>query len=525
MQKKQTILVVVSLLVVVLSVTLAYFTAQIIGKGKDVSVTSADLQIIFTDTDGSISGTNIEPGWSTSKTFTITNKSNETYKYNIVIQDLINTFVTEGYLGYKITSNNGGYNMEDYKDVPKSETAKDTVLAYSASIDVGVTQTYTIEYIYANDENVNQNVDQNKVLSGKLFITAGTDEPLTLADKMLRDNPTISERTDFTVVNGEDTTGTIYQTNRTEDNSTVYYYSGATTNNWVKFGKYSTTDSENNLWNASDDMYWRIIRTNEDGSVRLLYSGTSPESTKGYIGSSYYNNSSNSTINVGYMYGTSGSLENNRLNTNSSVVKTYIDTWYQNNLLNDYDKYINKSAIYCNNRSISSSGGTWEEGNQTFPSNIGSPSYKCGADSSNNLLNTASIADKFSASTIGGGNGLLTYPIALMTVDEINFAGGIQGTDNNKLFLSINSLGTNIIGQNWWTMTPSVHVKQSTMYWSVYYTGGINGAIEEKYDAPNGNAFSLAVRPVISIDKCAIVKSGDGSASNPYEIDYDNSNC
>ena len=32
MQKKQTILVVASLLVVVLSVTLAYFTAQIIGK-------------------------------------------------------------------------------------------------------------------------------------------------------------------------------------------------------------------------------------------------------------------------------------------------------------------------------------------------------------------------------------------------------------------------------------------------------------------------------------------------------------
>ena len=49
MQKKQTILVVASLLVVVLSVTLAYFTAQIIGKGKDVSVSSADLKIIFTD--------------------------------------------------------------------------------------------------------------------------------------------------------------------------------------------------------------------------------------------------------------------------------------------------------------------------------------------------------------------------------------------------------------------------------------------------------------------------------------------
>ena len=182
MQKKQTILVVASLLVVVLSVTLAYFTAQIIGKGKSVTINSADLKIVFTDNDGSISGSNIEPGkWNVTKTFTIENKSNETYKYNIVIQDLVNTFVTEGYLQYKITSTNGGYNMEDYKDVPKSETATDTILAYSASIDVGVTQTYTVEFIYANDENVNQNVDQNKILSGKLFITAGTEKP-TLAN-------------------------------------------------------------------------------------------------------------------------------------------------------------------------------------------------------------------------------------------------------------------------------------------------------------------------------------------------------
>ena len=108
MQKKQTILVVASLLVVVLSVTLAYFTAQIIGKGKDVSVSSADLKIIFTDTDGNIEENDITPGWSTTKKFAIKNDSNATYKYKIVIQNLVNTFITEGYLQYKITSDNGG---------------------------------------------------------------------------------------------------------------------------------------------------------------------------------------------------------------------------------------------------------------------------------------------------------------------------------------------------------------------------------------------------------------------------------
>ena len=64
--------------------------------------------------------------------------------------------------------------MTEFKDVPKSETATDTILAYSASIDVGVTQSYTVEFIYKNDESVDQSDDMGKTLSGKLFITEGT---------------------------------------------------------------------------------------------------------------------------------------------------------------------------------------------------------------------------------------------------------------------------------------------------------------------------------------------------------------
>ena len=63
MQRKKLTLVIVSLLVVVISVSLAYFTTQIIGKGKSVDVTSANLQIVFTDSDGALTETDIEPGW------------------------------------------------------------------------------------------------------------------------------------------------------------------------------------------------------------------------------------------------------------------------------------------------------------------------------------------------------------------------------------------------------------------------------------------------------------------------------
>ena len=47
MQRKKLTLVRVSLLVVVLSVSLAYFTIQIIVKGKTVDVSSANLQIVL----------------------------------------------------------------------------------------------------------------------------------------------------------------------------------------------------------------------------------------------------------------------------------------------------------------------------------------------------------------------------------------------------------------------------------------------------------------------------------------------
>ena len=246
MQRKQLTLVIVSLLVVVLSVSLAYFTVQIIGKGKTVDVSSANLQIVFTDSDGALTETDIEPGWQKTKTFTIKNDTKTEYKYNIVIKDLLNTFVTEGYLQYKITSTNNGYNMTEFKDIPKSSAPKDTILAYSVVIPNGVTQRYTIEFKYANDESVDQSDDMGKKLSGTLFITEGTEEP-TLLTQLLADKSTVLTRTDFSTVLTNDNTNTLYTS--TEDSKTVYYFAGNATDNWVKFGKTA----------SNQDLYWSII--------------------------------------------------------------------------------------------------------------------------------------------------------------------------------------------------------------------------------------------------------------------------
>ena len=502
MQRKQLTLVIVSLLVVVLSVSLAYFTTQIIGNGKDVSVTSTNLQIVFTDTDGEIAGADIEPGWQKTKTFTVQNNSKCEYKYNIVIKDLLNTFVTEGYLQYKITSTNGGYNMTEFKDIPKSSIATDTILAYSVVIPNGVTQSYTIEFKYSNDESVDQSDDMGKKLSGTLFITEGTEDPnKTLYNQLLVDKSTKLTRTDFGKVLTNDNTNTLYTS--TEDSKTVYYFAGNATDNWVKFGK-----------NASNqDLYWRIIRTNSDGSIRLLYHGTSTTATDAVINTSTeFNTTYNDPMYVGYMYGTSGSLVNNRKNTNNSTIKGIIDTWYENNLKINYTKYLSTTAVYCNDRSNPAGGYTTEDSNFYYGAYTRlvankTPSYDC-----------ATTEDKFTVDT-STGNGKLTYPIALMTADEVSFAGGLYGTNAPTWYYKNSANGSSTGSTYWWLLSPNGWFGSRAF---VFYVRGSStpGRLNNNY--VNG---TYGVRPAVSLKSCVKTSGGDGSASAPYTIKETDTGC
>ena len=573
MQKKQTILVVASLLVVVLSVTLAYFTAQIIGKGKDVLVTSADLKIVFTDTDGNIEGSNITPGWSNSKTFTVKNESNGTYKYDIIIKDLVNTFKTYKYLEYKITSTDGGYNMTDYSYLPKSSTKEDVALAYQVSIDKGKTHTYTIEIKYANDESVDQSIDMGQSLSGTIYIREFTKPTMKLTDKLMADNPTIGTRTTFTAFT-ETNTGRLYKateqigTNPVKD---VYYFAGDAKNNWVKFGKttessctykgkevfiyndsglknvdtqtecetYSLCNSEylatilvedssmcgnvngtilteKATWNGTStkDIYWRIIRTNADGSIKLLYAGTSPDSDKAYVGASAFNTTTNDPMYVGYKYGTTGSLENNRLNTNDSTIKTYVDNWYKNNLTT-YTKYLSKDAVYCNDRNLAS-GQSYSTTSDFDYASV----ERFGGDTISPTYNCTNMSDAFS---VNNTSAKLDYPIGLMTIDELSYAGGQAFTtlDVPYAWYYTNANGESSYGKaGFWSLSPINWVDDFLTVWNVFGSDnlGYNDSVEPGVLNLGNLGFSIAVRPSVSLSSCNLISRGDGSPENPYII-------
>ena len=493
-RKKELIVILSSLLVIVLSVSVAYFTTKILGTGKEISVESADLKVIFTSGSGTINGTNIEPGWSSGEnTFTVKNESNGTYKYNIIIKDLVNTFVTTGFLQYKITSTDGGYNMTDFADVPKSSTAYNAVIAQGISIAKNTTHTYKVEFKYLNSDTVDQSDDMGKTLSGKIFIQK---YETTLASKLLENNPTISTRSDFSTPFTTNTANTLYKA--TENGTDVYYFAGQDTestpvNNWVSFGGF----------------YWRIIRTNSDGSVRLLYSGTSPDTTEGYIGTSAFNTSNDSPKYAGYMYGDSDTtLEESRTNTNNSPVKAYIDNWYENNLTS-YANYLSNDAVYCNDRELVS-GSTYLVSSSFY--------FKSYERLRTNKTPTYDCTNNKDAFSVNNTEAKLKYPIALMTADEIAFAGGVTKT-NAPMWYYTNSTYGSITGSTyWWLLSPWRWGSSHSYVWLVRGSdnpGYLNYDIVSNMDG---------VRPVISLNSCVQWKSGDGSASNPYEI-VENGGC
>ena len=319
------------------------------------------------------------------------------------------------------------------------------------------------------------------------------EEP-TLLSQILNDKTTRpGARTDFSKVLTDNNTKTLYTS--TEDSKTVYYFAGNATDNWVKFGK-----------NASNqDLYWRIIRTNSDGSVRLLYHGTSATATDAYIGTSAFNSSYDNIASVSYMYGSLGGIPNARENTTNSTIKTIIDNWYKDNLNTNYGKYLSTTAVYCNDRSTSDN---YEFGAYTRLDTNKTPTYDC-----------ATTEDKFTVDT-STGNGKLTYPIALMTADEVAFAGGVDATNAETWYYYNSANGSSTGSTDWWLMSPDFWDDRDAFVFGVY-GGSSNPGRLDSYRV--GSTYG--VRPAVSLKSCIKYSTGNGSANEPYTIKETTSGC
>lgn len=277
----------------------------------------------------------------------------------------------------------------------------------------------------------------------------------------------------------------------TDDSGTTYYFRGTVDNNWVKFA----------------DFYWRIVRINGDGSIRLIYNGSSTSTTgdSTHIGNVNFNLSDTDNMYVGYMYsaGEVHGLEN------SSNMKSVLENWYKINIQDkSFSKFVSKEAGFCGDRTPSTSsavsnglGGT---GNITtyygafirlFTSK--NPSFLCN-----------DVNDLYTVVESSKGNQSLTYPIGLITADEVAFAGNVVNSSNSGYYL--------YNGVHFWTMTPYSYINSDAYKAAVFMLASGSSFGNGMYFGTvsmSGNA----TRPVINL-RGDLKLTGSGTISAPYVI-------
>jgi len=276
-----------------------------------------------------------------------------------------------------------------------------------------------------------------------------------------------------------------------DDDGTSYYYRGAVENNYVKFA----------------NKYWRIIRINGDGTIRMIYDGDTARANGSSLTVEKYafNSHNDDNMYVGFKY-TSGQVHG--IGTESPILKKS-NTWYEDNLASYSDK-IDPNAGFCNDREPSTNdiesnglggagttktyygaylrfynGGSWGT-TQT-------PTFKC-----------KNSGDLFTKTTATKGNKSLTNPIGLVTADEVVYAGGLGEKENSNYYL--------YSGQTYWTMSPYNYDGDARVLF-VHASGSLNRGSYVAWT-------SGGVRPVINLKTSTTFLSGDydGSIDKPFIV-------
>ena len=306
--------------------------------------------------------------------------------------------------------------------------------------------------------------------------------------------PTMNADGSVNVTGAETTNGYLCKAKDAYGDS--YYYRGNVTNNYVLFA----------------DKYWRIVRINGDGTVRVIYDGTKAHangesSADRQIGMSAFNSSYNDNAYVGYMYGQTGAstYAAAHANTNDSTIKAYIDNWYKTNIVGTTNEQYLVDNVFCNDRSISSNKPSSSYNNLGYGTNVTAyrwyyGPWSSGGYNSNMRLTCPQKNDAFTVSDTTNGNGALTYPVGLLSTDEIVLAGGWSASNSGYYLYS---------GQYWWASSPS----------------GFNGSVADvrrvySYgDADDASSvfFNNGVRPVFNL-KAEVLAQGSGTVTDPYRI-------
>ncbi len=280
----------------------------------------------------------------------------------------------------------------------------------------------------------------------------------------------------------------------TDADGTSYYYRGAVENNYLKFAGY----------------FWRVVRINGNGSIRIIYDGTSvhtngESSTDRQYGTSKFNSAHNNNMYVGYMY-TEG--EAHGIGT-SSVIKTNADKFYTDKL-SSYASKLDTNAGFCGDRS-----------NLNNQSGVGTGTvitYNKGylrVVESAPTLTCENASDYYTVASASSGSKKLSYPIGLITADEMMLAGHAGGVfDGSYSHMKTNNGSYIVTGNTFWTMTPAGGY--NPLGYSGWGTNVFTAYGSGDFD-DNGADDAYGLRPVINI-RSDVTITGSGTMTDPYVV-------
>ena len=393
--------------------------------------------------------------------------------------------LVNGTINYELSDLNLiGVYIEDGNDYTKVDQIPDS----------GYTFNSEKSYCKIGDEKQDMTItyDMNtKTLNIAPMTTKGTkcylyfdEQKILLADAIKRDNQINSGTPNFASVATTDEG--VFKTQ--DDWGDSYYFRGAVNNNWVSFAGY----------------YWRIIRINGDGSIRMIYQGTSANTTG--TGTQLQTNAFNSSYNrseyVGYMY-TVGQVHG--LGTNSGIKNT-LDSWYQTNIAKKgYGDKVSTEAGFCGDRepSTNSSTSNGQGGTGTTVTYYGGY-IRLVNSTKNPTLKCKNNEDMYTVSGSSRGNKALTNPVGLITADEVSMAGGVYGQTNQSYYLYTNSA--------YWTMSPYYFDVGGSNSWAYVFRVNSSGQLGGYWVS---NAYG--VRPVINLSADVKV-TGSGTSSDPFVV-------
>ena len=510
-------------LLILVGLTYAYFLTRINGNRNDksISVSTANLELKYDDIEQVlISEENVEPGKTWTKKFSATNTgSKKVESYGVALENVINTLKRTEDLVYTLNCTSSlGTTCNKVEDEQEFPTIGKILI--TNSIESKEVQSYELTITY-KDQNIDQSIDMNKQFSGKInIVNPSTFNPYVgsmLNSVIIGSAKTASESSDatrttfgsevteFTSISGENEK---VLNNAPDDYGISYYFRGNVIDNYVSFANKT----------------WRIVRINGDGSIRLVLDDVARDSSGNIIKSSF-NSSFNDNAYVGYMYGTAGSTtyDATHKNINDSTIKTKVDKWYEDNIKTNYANYLS-DTLFCNDKTLASNGiggvatqlgygtsKTYYASTERLQYSTGTtaittskPTFKC----AENATNTYSRFTVNETTLLNGNktNGDLTYPIGLLSADEVAYAGAYKYNQTNKTYYLYNSS----ITSNWWLSSPFVSSGSVAYGWCVIYSD---------VDFNNFYVFdTFAFRPSLSLKASVLINGGDGTSSNPYTV-------